>query len=132
MPSASNQGTSQYYEPVAIGPVAQTVPVPLNAIPGTLNPAASWQSGILPSDGYKGIAFGAKLTQAGTITIQRYLDAVGLFPIGAPVTVTLVANTVNAASVNDGTPFSYYQITVTNTGGVAATLTTSGILLAAA
>lgn len=117
-----------------LGPSLQTV---LSAAQLGLNapvPASgSLQSGILQSNGWKYFALGLKSTQAGQITIQRYLDAAGTVPIGAAVTAALVAGTAQWASIGtaDSLPFMSYQVTVSNSGASPATLTNVAGLLQA-
>ncbi|MDR6381825.1 hypothetical protein [Paraburkholderia caribensis] len=91
------------------------------------------QSGILLSNGWKYFALGLKSTQAGAVTIQRFLDAAGTVAIGAPVTAALTANTAQTVSIGtaDTLPFMSYQVTVTNTGGSPATLSNVAGLLQA-
>ncbi|RKR46309.1 hypothetical protein [Paraburkholderia sp. BL17N1] len=91
------------------------------------------QSAVLLSNGWKYFALGLKSTQAGAVTIQRFLDAAGTVAIGAPVTATLTANTAQTVSIGtaDTLPFMSYQVTVTNTGGAAATLSNVAGLLQA-
>lgn len=119
-----------YVEPVCIGPVAQVAPA--LTPPGTLAASATYQTGVLPANGYKSISFGAKLSQAGSISLQRYLDSAGTIPIGAAVTATLSANTPNWVNINDGAAFTYFQVTVTNTSGSTATLSNVGCQISAA
>ena len=107
------------------GPSLQTV---LTAAQLGLNVAVpesgQVQSGVLVSNGWKFFALGLKSTQAGAISIQRFLDTAGAVPIGAPVTAALTAGTAQFASIGtaDQLPFMSFQVTVTNTGTSAATL----------
>jgi hypothetical protein len=90
------------------------------------------QSSVLMSNGWKFVAVGMKSTQAGALTVQRYLDAAGTIPVGAPVTASLVANTAQYVFAGgDNVPFLSYQVTVTNTSGTAATLSNVAGLLQA-
>lgn len=78
---------------------------------------------VIVSNGWKLFSVGLKSTQAGQISIQRFLDLAGTVPQGAAVTVALTANTAAYATVGtDGLPFASVQVTVTNSGGSAATL----------
>jgi hypothetical protein len=119
------------------GELGPSLQVPLSAAQLGLNaqvPAGGQlQSSILQSNGWKYFALGLTSTQAGAINIQRFLDAAGTVPIGAPVSATLVAGTAQAASIGtaDTLPFMSYQVTVTNTGGAAATLSNVAGLLQA-
>ncbi|WP_234775181.1 hypothetical protein [Paraburkholderia tropica] len=78
---------------------------------------------VLVSNGWKLFSVGLKSTQAGQISIQRFLDLAGTVPQGAAVTAALTANTAGSATVGtDGLPFASVQATVTNSGTSAATL----------
>ena len=77
------------------------------------------------SGGYRTLAVGAQSTVAGTITVQRYLDAAGTIPQGPPITAALTANTPGVANVTDGSPFQSFTVEVTGTG----TLSNVGVLL---
>jgi hypothetical protein len=78
---------------------------------------------VMFSNGWKLFSVGLKSTQAGQISIQRFLDLAGAVPQGAPVTAAITANTAASATVGtDGLPFASVQVTVTNSGTSAATL----------
>jgi hypothetical protein len=107
-----------------IGPALQCLQsaaqLGLNAnVPATGNlPGA-----IVVSNGWKLFSVGLKSTQAGNLSIQRFLDLAGTVPQGAAVTAALTANTAAYATVGtDGLPFASVQVTVSNSGGSAATL----------
>ncbi len=87
-------------------------------------PASGSLSGnVIVSNGWKSFAVGLKSTQAGQISVQRFLDLAGTVPQGAAVTAALTANTAGYATVGtDGLPFASVQVTVTNSGASAATL----------
>lgn len=129
---AGSESNAAHIPPRGVGPVLTTSPILPAAIPSTIAGGGSYQSGIIYSDGYKSISVGAKLSQVGSITIQRYLDAAGTIPVGAPITAALAANTANWATVNDGVAFLSFQVTIANTSGSIGNLSNTGILLAAA
>lgn len=125
---------SQYWAPNAFGPVAQvdlTSVAALGTLPttGTIAASGNWLSKVIQSGGFKAIAVGAKSTQVGAINIQRYLDAAGLIPIGAVITVALAATVANFVSVADDVPFQSYTVQITNTSGSAATVTNFAVLM---
>ena len=137
MPIVSTELGSQYWEPVGNGPVAL---VDLSAWPGlspsgapgaTIAASSSYQSGVIPSNGFKAIGIGVLSSQAGAITIQRYLDAAGLVPVGAPVTASITASTAQWCTVNDGTPFRSFKFQISNSGTSAANISNFGCLLSA-
>lgn len=107
-----------------LGPALQC---PMNAAQLGLNasvPATgSLPGSVIVSNGWKLFSVGLKSTQAGQISIQRFLDVAGTVPQGAAVTAALTANTAAFATVGtDGLPFASVQVTVSNSGGSAATL----------
>jgi hypothetical protein len=135
MPQVSNELGSQYWEPVATGPVAQC---DISAWPGTPVPPAqiaaqsSFTSNVIVSDGFKAIAVGVLSTKAGSISIQRYLDRAGLVPQGAPITAAITAATAQVCNSNDGLPFQSFKFTIANTESAVANLTNFACLLNAA
>lgn len=131
MPFVSSQQTSGYWEPGAYGPVCQLYPTNV-APPATIAAAGTYDSGILCADGFKAMAAGVKSTQAGTMAIQRYLDAAGNVPQGAPVSIALSANTQTVLNITDNLPFAYYRLTISNPGGSVATISNFALLLNAA
>lgn len=133
MPWASAETTGEYYQTQAQGPIMLTTPAYAtgNLPPVTLAVSASWNSGILASDGYKSLAAGVTSSLTGTLTIQRYLDPGGTVAIGSLASVSLVAATAASLAVNDGTPFSSFRIVLTNTGAGTTTITNFFVLLAA-
>lgn len=128
---------SQYWEPQSIGPVAQVdlstwSGLSPTGVPGaTIGAGSNYTSGVIQANGFKSIAVGAKSTQVGAITIQRFMDAAGLVPIGALVSASLVASTSQWATVNDGLPFRSFQFSITNTSGSSATLSNFAAILSA-
>lgn len=87
-------------------------------------------SGIVICNGYKNFAFSVTSTQAGTLSIQRYLDTAGNIAQGAALTASITANTAAIINSNDGHPFQALQITVTNSSGSnPATLSNTMLLL---
>ena len=101
-----------------------------NAVPTTIVKSTHWDSGVIACQGYSAIAVSAELSQAGTISIQRYIDPAGTIAIGAPITQALTANTLGTAAVNDGQPWGSFQVTITNSSGsVDGTLSNFAVLL---
>lgn len=85
--------------------------------------SGSVASGVILSNGYLAFALGLTSSQAGGISIQRYIDVAGTVAQGAAITASLTAATAAVANVtNDGKPFASLIITVTNSSGSAATL----------
>jgi hypothetical protein len=114
---------SEFFQPFATGPMAQADISTWSGLSAAGAPGATIAGGgnytSLPiaCPGWKNIAVGCRLSQTGTITIQRYLDKAGQVPVGAPITASLVANTSNWATVNDGLPFQSFTFIIANTSG---------------
>ena len=108
----------------------------------------AWKSGVLPIFGlnpietvatpqnnpkqvcwWDNVSCALTSTQNVTITIQCYLDAAGLIPVGAVATST--STTTPYVGGNPQMPFLYYQVTVTNTSGTTAVITNPGIAVGA-
>ncbi len=120
MPQASNQGVTQYYEPVAIGPVAQTLPVPPTPVPATIAAGATWDSGLINADGYKAIAVGVTLDQAGSLKLLRFIDGGGVVAQGAASTQALAAGAPGVLNVNDNLPFQSFRVQIQNSSAAVA------------
>jgi hypothetical protein len=115
---------------VDIGPTIQAIPTSAqiglaSTIPGTSN----INSNVIQVNGFKAFSFSVTSTQAGTLTIKRYLDAAGTIPHGTDVTASLSANTLSVVTSNDGKPFQSIKINVSNSSGSTATLSTVMLLL---
>lgn len=137
MPQVSNELSSQYWEPVATGPVAQcdlsANTEEVGTVPGSIAASGSFTSQLIPANGFKAIAAGVTSTQTGAISIQRYIDKLGQVAQGAAISTALTASTPGVVNSNDGLPFQSFKITITNTNGSsAATITNFALLLNAA
>lgn len=71
---------------------------------------------------FKGSA-GLVSSHAGTLSVQRYADAQGAIPVGAALTVPLVATVGNAVGWSDGLPIGSVVVSVINSAGAVANLT---------
>jgi hypothetical protein len=91
--------------------------------------AGSWTSNLISADGFRSIAAGVELTQAGTIKIQLYVDQAGNVPQGTAVSTTLTANEANSVSTYDGAPFQSFTVTITNSSGSSAATVSDFVLL---
>jgi hypothetical protein len=135
MALVSTETNSQYWEPVAQGPLAQCdLSLNANAAPPATLAATTgtFTSGFILSDGFKTIACGVQSSGAGVLTIQRYVDKAGAFPQGAAITAPIVANTALVINSDDDLAFMSFTITVTNTSGSIANITHFVLLLNAA
>jgi hypothetical protein len=112
MPWADLEQNGGFIQPFAVGPVMQAVPVPQNPPAGTIAANGTLDLGLMPSDGYKVLAIGVTLSNAGSIVVQRYIDANGTVPQGAAVTGALVAATAGILNVTDVTNGLAYLVSV--------------------
>ncbi len=120
------------FAPYASAAFRQTsVPARTHNLPATMNASSSVQSSLIVTEGYTLISVGITLTQNGTLSVQRYLDAGGTVLQGNAVSIPLVANTAANLDVLDGKPFASFQVTVTNSSGTSASLSALAILLQA-
>jgi len=133
MPLVSPERSTQYWEPVASGPVAQAdYSTAVYASPqGTVPTSTPWYtSSIINADGFKFITVAVTSTQAGAINVQLYVDAAGTIKQGAAATVPVIAATPVVLNVNGTTtPFQSFTVQITNTGGSPATITGYALLL---
>jgi len=140
MPLVSPERSSQYWEPVAGGPVAQAdYSTAIYASPqGTIPLSSNFTSALIPADGFKFITVAATSTQAGAINIQTYVDAAGTIkqtPATVPTaTAVLTAATPQVLNYNGSLfPFQSFTVQITNSSGTtAATVTGYELLLTAA
>ena len=124
--ASSTAGVMQITTPV--------LPVP---VPVSIAGSGNWNSGLILSDGFKVICVGVIATQAGTVTIQRYMDIAGNIPIGTLASATLVANVANTVTVGglgttsplDNLPFLTFTVIITNSAGSTMTLTQVSFLM---
>jgi len=106
--------------PVDSGPLLQ---VYLTA--AQIGLTAPGTSALIQSNGYPRIAVGAINSVAGSINVQRYLDAAGTIPQGPALTQALTAVTPGVLNISDGAPFLSYTVNVTGAG----TVTGFGVLM---
>ena len=135
MPQVSNELGTQYWEPVGTGPVAQADISAWTGLPppgATIAASSTYTSNVIVADGFKAIGIGVTSSQAGTITIQRYLDRAGNVPVGAPITAALTAATAQWCTSNDGVPFQSFKFSISNSGTSAANVSNFACVLNAA
>ena len=124
----SGTGSDAAFEFVAQAGMGQSVPA--IAFPATIAANGSWTSALLATDGLRYISVGLTLSQAGSLTIARYIDAAGVVA-RAPITGSLVANTPLVLDAADLLPCAAFTVQVSNAAGVIATVSNPAILLAA-
>ena len=136
MPRVSSEVNSQYWEPVSTGPIAQvdlSSSAVLGTVPSSIVASGSWTSNVTPTDGFQVIAVGVTSSQAGVLSVQRYLDIAGLVAQGGPVTQAMTAATPAVLNCSDHAPCQSFKISITNaSGSTAANITNFACLLNAA
>ncbi len=111
------------------GAMQVLVPAAVHGLPATVPAGSNVTSQPIYSDGMQLGAVGVTSSQAGNITVQRYLDHAGLIKQGAALTQAITANTAGVLNITDGNPFASFTVNISNSGGSAANLTNVGILL---
>jgi hypothetical protein len=97
--------------------------------PGTIAASGTFTSPVLGTYGNPHIAISAELSNAGTLSLQRYLDNAGSLAIGAATTLALTAGTLGVLD-NLGTVIAQsFQFAVINGSAVAGTLTNVAAVL---
>lgn len=69
-------------------------------------------SQVIPTGGYPRIAVTITSSASGTLSVQRYIDAAGTIPQGAPVTAALTAATSATLNIADMAPCQSMTISV--------------------
>lgn len=99
------------HTPVDSGPLLQAY------LTGTdIGLTAPGTSQLIASGGYPKFAVGATNSVAGSINVQRYLDAAGTIPQGAALTTSLSAGVAGVLNANDGLPFQSFTVNITGAG----------------
>lgn len=120
------------YAPFARTSLMQApVPAATHNLPASIAANSSAQTSLIVTEGFMLISAGIKTTQAGTMSIQRYLDAGGTVPQGAAVSINLASNTFINLDITDGKPFASFQLTVSNSSGSTSTISNFALLLQA-
>ena len=107
------------------------VPATTHNLPSSIAGSSSVQSSLIVTEGFSLISAGVTASQAGTMSIQRYLDAGGTVVQGAASQVSLTANTAANLDVLDGKPFASFILTITNSSGSTSNLTNFALVLQA-
>ncbi len=116
--------------PVDIGATCQ---VQLNAVAlglaVSIAESSNVVSNIVLTGGYKNISFGITSSQAGSVSIQRYLDQGATIKQGAAITGSLSSATALTVNNNDGAAFQSLIITISNSSGSTTANLTNLLLL---
>lgn len=110
-------------------PLVWQVPAATLALPGSITASGTIQSAIVPTSGLSKLAVSVQSTQAGTLSVQRFVDPAGSIAQGAALTAALTANTLALINNNDGLLYQSLQVSVTNTGVVTATVSDNIVLM---
>jgi len=134
MPLVSTELGTQYYEPVAQGPVAQAdySTIPVASPQGTIPAGGDFTSAVINGDGYKFVTVAATSSQTlNVLSVQLYVDSAGTIPQGAATTTTMT-NAAQSYIVNANgstTPFRSFKINIHNPAGSPATITGYALIL---
>lgn len=109
------------------GTVHITPPTPF---PAVIADGATYDSDLM-SAGFGALAVAVTSDHAATLNVQRYADLAGLAPVGAVITVALVAATPKYVSVADGLPYVSFNVQIVNGAGASANITNAAILTGA-
>lgn len=127
--SESDGGFAQTISQAGMGQVNQ--PVIPNPLIAPILTSATWNSGLIYSDGYRFLTVAATASQAGSLVITEFVDTAGLIPRPSPSTTPLVAATQLIVDIADLKPFQTFSIQIINGSGGASTVTNLYILLSA-
>lgn len=97
--------------------------------PFTVGAGGNWTSGLMFSMGFKALTVGLTSTQAGVLSVQRYIDLAGTIAQGAASTTAISSGTPVVLNVYDNLPYVTFTIEVTNTSGASATVNPFGVLM---
>ena len=90
---------------------------------------ATGNSNVIPTNGQTRGAVGLQSSHAGTLNVQRYVDAKGVIPLGAVITTAVVAATPISVNWADGIPSGSLVMSFVNSSGAVANLTDITVLL---
>ena len=105
------------------------VPAAVHNVPLSIAANGTVNSSLIVTEGFTLISAGVTASQAGTLSVQRYLDAGGTVVQGAAVQVSLTANTAANLNVTDGLPFASFKLTITNSASSTSNLTNFALIL---
>lgn len=98
--------------------------------PGTIANAGTYTSEAIGLYGFRHVAVTAQLTNAGTLSLQRYVDLAATVTAGAAVTAAMSASTT-ATIDNLGTVIAQSaKVSIINGGTTAGTISALAMVLA--
>lgn len=116
--------------PVYLAGGAMLEPTPPTPFPATIGAGVTYSTGVMRTLGYAGLAVTAKLSQTGSLVLQRFFDTAGTIAIGDPVTVAMTADTQAVAYFgDDGIPAASWTAAIHNTSGSTGNLSAAAILM---
>ena len=111
------------YAPLVQWAVQQApVPQTVHNLPGTVPANGLVSTSLIVTEGFSMISAGLTSTQAGTLSIQRYLDAGGTVAQGPALSTAITANTAVNLDILDGKPFASFVLKITNSSSSVATI----------
>jgi hypothetical protein len=125
---------AEYQQIWAHGPKAEFVPAALITSlqsAGSIPASGSFTSPLFSADGYYDFSIGLTSSQAGNLTLLRFIDDAGTTALDGGQTVALTGGTPAVPTVTDGKPFAACEVKVTSTGSSAATLSGLAVLTSA-
>lgn len=103
---------------------------PTNGMQIVIPTGTTWSSGVLPMRGFNSAVVAILADKVLTVTVQRYVDAAGVLPVGAAGTLTSVANTAGYTSaLSANVPATHFKVTVANASGATAVVSNFAIAL---
>lgn len=85
--------------------------------------SATTTSAAINTQGLTRGTVGLQSDHAGTLNVQRYADVAGVVPVGAVLTVAVVAATPITVGWADGLPSGSFTVQFVNSAGASANLT---------
>jgi hypothetical protein len=114
----------EYDTIVSHGPHAEYVPTAELITPANEQSAiaasGNWTSTLITAMGLYDFVLGITLSQAGTLTLLRFIDDAGQVALDSGQSQTLTANAAAVLVVNDGKPCASYQVKISDTASAAA------------
>lgn len=118
-----------YTSTISSGGMAQInapeIPVP---IPASIAASATWNSGLIFSDGYRYLTVAVTLSVGASLVITQFVDMAGTIARLPPITTAIVAATplivdipgATAGVINYPYPFMSFTIQIVNGAAIAA------------
>lgn len=95
----------------------------------TVASGATANSNVIRTLGQNKGSVGLTSSHAGTLSVQRYVDANAITPLSTALTVAVVAGTPVSVGWADGLPSGSIVVSFVNSAGAVATLTNVSVLL---